>query len=408
MNIRLFTLCLWSILIFAGRTAAQTVVTSGEQTADTASHKLIHKLGFDLRPGYVTPTSSFFEGNNMQQKRIRQSFSAHLKYAFQFGKDTYLGQLYPHAYQGIGIAYSTFFSPSELGNPVLLYAFQGSRIMQFSPRLSLDYEWNFGASFGWKKYDEQQNWQNNVIGSKINAYINLGFLLNWQLHPRWNLVAGVDFTHYSNGNTHYPNGGVNPVGGRVGVVYTFREEEPALNLSGAVRSDLLRVEPSMSYDLMIYGSTRKRGFIKDDVSCLVPGSFGIVGLNFSPMYRFNKYFRGGVSVDAQYDESANIKEYKVNGTYSDNVKFHRPPFREQFAVGLSVRGELVMPVFSVNVGIGRNLICKGEDTEGFYQVLALKTFVTRHLFLYVGYQLSKFKDPNNLMLGVGYRFRGRR
>ena len=63
-----------------------------------------------------------------------------------------------------------------------------------------------------------------------------------------------------------------------------------------------------------------------------------------------------------------------------------------------------MPIFSVNVGFGRNLIQQGEDTRGFYQVLALKTFVTPRLFLHVGYQLHDFKDPNNLMLGLGWRF----
>ena len=66
---------------------------------------------------------------------------------------------------------------------------------------------------------------------------------------------------------------------------------------------------------------------------MVPGSFGIVGLNFAPMYNFNNYFRAGLSVDAQFDESANIKDYKLVGTYGDDIKFHRPPFREQFAVG---------------------------------------------------------------------------
>jgi hypothetical protein len=56
----------------------------------------------------------------------------------------------------------------------------------------------------------------------------------------------------------------------------------------------------------------------------------------------------------------------------------------------------------------RNLIYSGGDMKGFYQILALKTYVTRHLFLHVGYQLSKFKDPNNLMLGLGYRFHDKR
>lgn len=384
-----------ALLTTGGKTTAQSV---GEQSS------LIHKIGVDIRPGYVTPTSDYFEGSNERQKNIRHSLSVHLKYAFQFGKDTEWGKLYPHAYQGIGIAYNTFFAPYELGNPVLLYAFQGSRIAQISPRLSFDYEWNFGASFGWKKYDEQQNPWNEVVGSRINAYINVGLLLNWQVASQWNLTAGLDFTHYSNGNTHYPNAGVNPIGLRVGVVRTFGNgdtaEEPSVTPSP--------FRPYFNYDLTVYGATRTKGIIGEDESYLVPGSFGVVGLNFAPMYNFNKYFRAGVSLDAQYDESANLKDYKVEGTYSDNVKFYRPPFYKQFAVGLSVRGELVMPIFSVNVGIGRNVICSGEDTRIFYQVLALKTSVTRNLFLHVGYQSSRFKDPNNLMLGIGYRFHGKK
>ena len=388
-----------------GNLMAQTATQPDVLKNDTVSHKLIHRLGLDVRPSYVTPTNDFFDGDNMHQQRIRQALSVHLKYAFQFDKNSSLGRLYPHAYQGIGVSYNTFFCPSELGNPIAVYAFQGSRIAQLSPRLSFDYEWNFGASFGWKQYDEHSNWYNDAIGSKINAYINLGFVLNWQFYPQWKLAAGVDFTHFSNGNTHYPNGGLNTIGGRVGIVRTFNAEDKA---SGAIAPKRLYIKPHVSYDLLVYGATRKRGFVKEGIPTLVPGSFGIVGLNFAPMYNFNNYFRAGLSADAQFDESANIKDYKLVGTYGDDIKFHRPPFREQFAVGLSLRAELVMPIFSINAGIGRNMIYSGDDTEGFYQILALKTYVTRHLFLHVGYQLSKFKDPNNLMLGIGYRFHDKR
>lgn len=387
----LHIICLLSLLSVGGKMKAQIVEK--------------HRIGLDIRPGYVVPTNSFLEGDNLQQKIIEQSLSLHLKYAFQFSKNSNLGRMYPHAYQGIGVSYNTFYCPAELGNPVTVYAFQGAPIVRFSPRLSFDYEWNFGASFGWKKYDEQYNPQNEVIGSKINAYINLGFLLNWQFHPQWKLAAGVDFTHFSNGNTHYPNGGLNIIGGRVGIVRTFGDTD---NASEGIVPKRLFIKPHVSYDLVLYGATRKRGFVKDNVPSLVPGSFGIAGLNFAPMYNFNNYFRAGLSMDAQYDESANIKDYKLEGSYSDDLKFHRPPFREQFAVGLSLRAELVMPIFSINAGFGRNLIGSGEDAKGFYQILALKTYVTRHLFLHVGYQLREFKDPNNLMLGVGYRFHDKR
>lgn len=408
INTRRILLCIICLLMLPtvdSKLNAQNPTKPIEQKNDSTSRALIHQIGIDFRPGYVAPTNSFLAGDNAQQKAINQSLSLHLKYAFRFSPNSYLGKLYPHAYQGIGISYNSFSRPEELGTPVAVYAFQGAPLVQLSRRLSIDYEWNFGASFGWKKYDELYNPKNMTIGSKINAYINLGFLLNWQFLPQWKLAAGVDLTHFSNGNTHYPNGGLNIIGGRIGVVRTFDATD---DVSTVKESNRLSIKPHVSYDLLIYGATRKRGFVKDYMPTLVPGSFGIVGLNFAPMYNFNKYFRAGLSVDAQFDESANIKNYKLDGTYSDEIKFHRPPFREQFAVGLSLRAELVMPIFSINAGLGRNMICKGDDTNGFYQILALKTYVTRHMFLHVGYQLNKFKDPNNLMLGIGYRFHDKR
>ena len=151
-----------------------------------------------------------------------------------------------------------------------------------------------------------------------------------------------------------------------------------------------------------------KGIIWPDDRVLVPGAFGVAGININPMYNLNACFRAGISLDAQYDESANIKDHVVGDDRSaENIRFYRPPFREQFGVGLSLRAELVMPIFSINLGVGHNVFYQGEDLKGFYQIAALKTSITRRLFLHVGYQLRNFKDPNNLMLGLGYRFNGR-
>ena len=365
--------------------------------------QLTHRVGLDVRPSFVAQDNPFFKGENEAGKPIRHALSAHLKYSFQFSKDSEIGRLYPHAYQGIGVSYHYLDNHQELGSPVSVYAFQGSRIARLSRTLSLDYEWNFGASFGWKKHDAFTNSYNGAVGSKINAYINLGFLLNWQLAPRWNLTAGIDLTHFSNGNTHYPNSGVNLIGARIGVVRTFGPTAEKISPQVAGSSARNIFQPYFSYDLIIYGATRKRAMLNVGNSYMIPGSFGLVGLNFNPMYNFNRYFRAGVSLDAQYDESANVESHYASGG-PDNPKFFKPPFREQFSVGFSARGELVMPIFSINVGVGYNVFQKGEDTKGWYQILALKTSLTPRLFLHVGYQLSKFKDPNNLMLGLGWRF----
>lgn len=370
------------------------------------SQKFIHKLGLDVSPGALFRTYGFFKGANAKGEPLGKTLSVHLKYAFQFGPDTRFGRNFPFTYQGVGVAYNTFFNSAEIGTPVALYVFQHSRIVSLSERLSLDYEWNFGLSFGWKRYDEQTNPFNTVVGSSINAYINLGLMFNWRFAPQWNLTAGVGLTHFSNGNTRYPNGGINLIGGRVGVMRTFGREASGDRRTQMRRSDPF--EPYVSYDLILYGALRKKGFILSEQTYLIPGSFGVAGLNFTPMYNFSRFFRAGLSLDAQYDESANLKDHIANDNlWMDEIKFHRPPFMEQFAVGISIRGEIVMPIFSINLGIGKNLIGKGDDTNSFYQVFVLKADVTRNVFLHIGYQLYKFRNPNNLMLGVGYRFNGR-
>ena len=377
---------------------------------DSLQAKVTHMLGFVLKPGFLFPTDEFFKGANNAQKRINSTLSGHIEYGFRFSPYTETGRLYPHAVQGIGIGYNTFFCPSEMGNPLSVYVFQTSRIASITPRLSFDYEWNFGASFGWKKYDRMLNPLNRVVGSKINAYIYLEFLFNWQVSPDTRLRAGIGLTHYSNGNTRYPNSGVNAIGASVGVVHFFGKDEecaspaPYLHRPASFRR-------YVSYDLVVYGATRKKGvFPENSNPMLAPGSFAIVGLNFNPLYNIGRYFRTGLSLDMQYDESANIGRYIANEeapSSSEDLRFYRPSFREQFSVGLSVRAEIVMPIFSINLGVGKNFLCKGADTDSFYQTFVLKTNLTKSLFLHTGYQLYRFKDPNNLMLGIGYRFNAR-
>ena len=388
---------------------SESVPQSVSVPADSlqGSREFIHKIGFDVSPGTLFRTSGFFKGANAEGEPLGKTLSVHLKYAFQFGRDTRFGRNYPFTYQGVGVAYNTFFNSAEIGTPVALYVFQHSRIAALTKRLSLDYEWNFGLSFGWKRYDEESNPFNTVVGSKVNAYINLGLMLNWRFAPQWNLTAGVGLTHFSNGNTRYPNGGVNLIGGRVGLVRTFGREAEERRKERECRSDLFK--PYVSYDLILYGALRKKGFILPEQTYLIPGSFGVAGLNFNPMYNFSRFFRAGLSLDAQYDESANLKDHIANDYLgAEELKFHRPPFMEQFAVGVSIRAEIVMPIFSINLGIGKNLIGRGDDTSSYYQVFVLKADVTRNFFLHIGYQLYKFRNPNNLMLGIGYRFNGRR
>ena len=80
-----------------------------------------------------------------------------------------------------------------------------------------------------------------------------------------------------------------------------------------------------------------------------------------------------------------------------------PGIQNQLALGLSGRAEYVMPFFTIGVGLGTNVLGRG-DLRGLYQVFALKINVTRSSFLHIGYNLQDFQTPNYLMLGLGFRF----
>lgn len=358
----------------------------------------IQRIGVEARPGYIFPTSSFFRGENLNGKPIENSMSFHLKYSFQFHPNTYTDRIYRGAYQGIGIAYYNLYEKQQVGNPVALYLFQGARIARFNQRLSLNYEWNFGASFGWKPYDQDKNNYNKVVGSKVNAYLNTNFYFNWMLSPKFDFTTGVAFTHFSNGNTKFPNAGLNNVGVKVGIVYNINRKEECF-AKPLYQTPVPKFPRHISYDVVLFGSWRRKGVSVGDAQVASPEAYPVLGFNFAPMYNFGYKFRAGISLDGVYDGSANV--YSPDGYGNE---FCKPSVNKQLALGLSGRAEYVMPYFTVGIGLGTNVIHAGGDLKSFYQILALKIEVTRNSFLHIGYNLQDFHDPNYLMLGFGFRF----
>lgn len=370
--------------------------------ADTVclSRRWFHRLGAEVRPGYILPTHDFIRGLNERYSPLRYSLSAHLKYAFQFQPHSYLDRIYGNPVQGVGLAWYTFGNREELGDPLALYLFQGARLARFSPRVSLHYEWNFGISLGWHPHDYVMNDYNRVIGSHINAYLHTNFYVNWALSSRFDLQTGVGITHFSNGNTKFPNAGLNTVGLKIGLAYRFGRDPLSASMPFAL-SPVPVFPRHISYDVVFFGSWRRKGVMVGGSQVASPNVYTVFGFNFAPMYNFGYKFRAGLSADGVYDRSANVfaNDYIV-GT---EPGLSTPPLRFQVALGLSARAELVMPYFTINVGLGRNILHNGGDMRGWYQVLALKMETSRNTFLHIGYTLKDFHNPNFLMLGFGFR-----
>lgn len=350
-------------------------------------HNVVHSIGVNVRPSYVMPTHGFYNGFNSMGKALRFSESAHLNYAFQ---------LSPESYQGIGLGLQSFFAHELIGTPVSVYLFQGAPVVTLSDKITLDYEWNFGLSAGWKG-DEL------LMGSSCNVYINVGLFAKWRISPAWDLILGPEYTHYSNGDTSFPNSGANTVNLRLGVRgYINRPEDykPTPQIFKFEKSEFPFAQ-HLTYDLTVFGAWRADRMLVNGHLNIIDKAFPIAGIQVNPLYHFNKHLSAGASLDLIYDRSANLI---ASVDENKQLSYIYPSFLRQTAAGVSVRGELKMPVFAVNIGAGYNFTDAGSDLRGLYGVFALKTFLTDSLFLNVGYRLGTVLYAHNLMFGLGWRF----
>ena len=387
--------------------------------ADSTSFQ--HSLSLDVRSGFVTHHHDLFRGVNATGTPIKASASAHIQYAFRFPSTSRLGRIMPSAYQGVGVAPYTFFNHEVMGTPVAFYVFQGAEVARFNESLSLDYEWNFGASAGWHR--------NLVVGTKVNAYINLGLMLKWQpalcASPfcrsldGWTFAAGLDMTHFSNGDTTLPNVGTNIIGARISASRAFGATAGMTadgrsvarmdirQLRREARAELSRKSflQRTELDVILCGTVNAETITYQDKEYKLDGKFGVVALHINPLYRVTPCFLVGPAVDVQYNEGINLADHVAGiNPVTDEIRFHRPPLAEQLAAGLSLRVELQAPIFAVNLGFGHNIIYKGPELGGFYYLAALKTFVTDSLFMHVGLKVCDTESSNNLLLGLGWRF----
>lgn len=370
-----------------------------QSVSDSLSHAPLWHVGAGVAAGVVPGTNRFLTGDNSSGKSVDADFSASMRAGFCFSPHSRTGKLYPGVYQGLGLEARTFSSGGLLGSPVSLYVYQGVPLVHFSPRLWLGAEWQFGAAFGWKHFRAGIDEENGAVSTAVTAHMGVGLRLNYELSASWRLTGGIDLRHFSNGNTSYPNAGVNTTGLSLGLTYLISQPQaPAPDEALVAEADAGR----WMLDIVAYGAWRKRGVTEREDAIMVPGRFGVAGVQVAPMRKFNRWLAAGASLDMQYDQSAGIEDYWVEGTWGNDVKFYRPPFGKQLSVGLSMHAELTLPVFAINAGLGYDFVCP-EGDRPFYQSLTLKAFVTRNVFLNVGYRLRHFKDPQNLMLGIGVR-----
>lgn len=360
------------------------------------------RIGADASYAYVFSTNGYLGGENPMNKKVQTVLPLAVKADFSFNPESKEGILYRGLYEGIGIGAEPFMPNSLTHTPVTAFVYQGMPIVHLRDDLWFGYEWKFGAAMGWRHYDASQNVNMAAVSTSVTAMMVVGFKFNYSISPRSSISFGIECQHFSNGNTSWPNVGVNTLGANVGFSYILNPHNKEWKSNPQLEDEADRGK--WFYDVMAYGAWRKRDLMLGDpeIYYMLPQRFAVAGLQFMPLRSLCRYIGVGPSLDLQWDRSAGLSPYWTGEIADETPQFRKPPFGKQISVGVSARAELSMPIFSVNAGVGLNIVNPKGDKR-FYQILTIKTFLTRNIYINVGYSLGEFKSPRSLQLGLGMR-----
>jgi len=374
-----------------------------DSVAQAVRHPVI---SLNYQGGVVLPTNDF-----VSQRKTNPTFTSYsLKFAYAATGTRWQDYAYGMPYAGIGLYFANFYNDNDaLGTPFALYAFQGTTLNDFSKPFKIKFEWQLGASFNWKPYDPFDNHENIALGSSSNVYVSLNLYGSYQIAPSWDLDFGVGMSHFSNGASRLPNKGINLFSPFFEFKYNF-DFKPVTNGRWSLVPP--EVEPRFDYDLLVNISSRQRRFDTTGTnlpSKFVDRNFSVYGLSFAPMaVRSYKYKYGG-SLDLLYDESSHAHAWReknsLDGKYYDRVKLGN--FWNRFSIGISAKGEIVLPSYSIFANFGYNLLHGNTYDKRLYQVVGVKVYLKDNLFGTFGIRAARFSQAQYLYWSLGYTFEGK-
>lgn len=289
---------------------------------------------------------------------------------------------------------------SRIGRMATLYG--GIQIpLLRAGRFTLGTDLQNGLAYCPHPFDENDNVDNEIIGSTLSIYVNLGFYLRYRLSSHWSASAGVDFKHFSNGTLDRPNIGINALGGTLSVDY---------NISPQAESAPRRVA---------FEKEGRRGFYVEAMAglgmkALFDGFsvnhskhnaiYGFPTVMIAPMYRYHLLHASGIGIDYTYSD------YVYTVRLYDQILGHPAPRYSPHVAGITLRHEIFYRHFSLSCGVGtylcRHLGRLSDDESRIYQTVSLRysfPFTSDRLFLGYNVKAHRFQKVECLQVVAGYR-----
>ncbi len=305
-----------------------------------------------------------------------------------FGKHKW-ERAYAYPLIGVSFWYSGLGKSPYLGSAYAIYPFINFPLYR---RNSFLMTFRFGLGIGYltKKFDRISNYKNLVIGSHLNAAVNLTFEIRYRLNQRLTISGGFGLQHFSNGSLKLPNYGLNFPLANVGLAYRLARENNFIGDRFIAPTDPFEaiVKHSVEFNFgAAIGSKNMQAILKQNF--LV---YHIYENTFFPVSRKSKV---GFGLDLSYDGS-HVAILESRGVdVSNKTKILRPGINAAYELGLSK----LSLIFNLGCYLGGQ-----EKSNGpLYEKISFQYNISKHIFANVMLKVH-FGRADYIGWGFGYRF----
>ncbi len=299
------------------------------------------------------------------------------------GKKSWQG-LYKYPDLGFGYYYADLRNKDVLGKVNAAYFFIDVPYIR-AKKINFSYNFELGLSYLTKAFDIKTNYINTAIGSHINAYINLGLLLDLKLSDKIVLSNIINFTHYSNGKFASPNLGLNIINFQTGIKYYINKKQP-------VKTE--KIDKSTVKNKNIYYFNLSSGVQQISISDKKKYLCNSVNFNYGRI--LSKKHIIGFGIDF-FNNSGLYKSLN----YSHYADIYDKSYN--YRIGAHISNDFVFNKFSFTVQAGYYIYTKWRGTEFIYNRFGITYKLSKHFTTNITLKTHIIK-ADYVEFGFGYYF----
>jgi hypothetical protein len=286
---------------------------------------------------------------------------------------------------GLGFYHANLGNPEYLGKANALYGFIRIPIV-YKNVFHFNYSLGGGIAFLNNPFNVETNIYDIAIGSKANAFIDLGLSLEIKIVKSLLFTTGLQFTHYSNGAWKVPNLGLNIPAASAGLkYYPGNYQQPDKKNYKELKAAFARkYEFWLSYSGGIRENPPPNG-----------RKFYVSAFCFNAEKQFTPRRKFGTGLDIFYDSS--IRARLRNDSTALNESYN-------FRSGIHISHDVIFNKVSFTMQAGAYFYTKETKGDGYiYSRFGFRVKITKHLATILTLKTHFFK-ADVIEWGLGYYF----